>query len=155
MARQKITTCLWFETQAEEAARFYVSVFPDSRIDRVVPGPDGRPLVVEFRLAGIEFLALNGGPQERFNPAISLSVDCADQSEIDNLWARLSAADSRGQCGWLTDRYGLSWQIVPSILPELMSDPRRAPAVMQALMQMTKLDVARLQAAGNSVDLPE
>ena len=147
MPRQKITTFLWFDTQAEEAARFYVSLFRDSGIDRVVPGPTGAAMTVDFHLAGIPFIALNGGPHFKFTEAISLSVDCADQAEVDELWEKLSEGGSEGRCGWLKDRYGLSWQIVPSILPKLLSDPARAGGVMQALMQMNKLDIQKLQDA--------
>jgi predicted 3-demethylubiquinone-9 3-methyltransferase (glyoxalase superfamily) len=153
MARQKITPFLWFDNQAEEAAQFYVSIFKDSKIVNVVrtseagPGPAGSVLLVEFELAGIEFLALNGGPYQKFTEAISLSVDCETQEEVDAMWDKLSAGGSTGQCAWLKDRYGLSWQIVPSVLPKLMSDPARSAKVMQALMQMTKLDIQKLQDA--------
>ncbi len=145
MPRQKVTTFLWFDTQAEEAARFYVSLFTDSRVTRVTPGPTGAAFVVEFELAGIQYIALNGGPMFKFNEAISLSVDCADQAEIDALWQKLSEGGSDFRCGWLKDKYGLSWQIVPSALPKLMADP--SGRVMQALMQMTKLDIQKLQDA--------
>jgi predicted 3-demethylubiquinone-9 3-methyltransferase (glyoxalase superfamily) len=150
MPRQKITTFLWFDDQAEEAARFYVSVFRDSQVEEITPGPGGKPLVVGFRLAGVPFLALNGGPHFRFNEAVSLYVDCADQDEIDDLWERLSEGGEKSHCGWLKDRYGLSWQIVPSALPSLLSDPARAAAVMEALMPMGKIDVAALQRAAAS-----
>jgi predicted 3-demethylubiquinone-9 3-methyltransferase (glyoxalase superfamily) len=149
MAPQRITPCLWFDGKAEEAAAFYASVFPDSAITKVTPGPNGAALVVEFRLAGVRFLALNGGPQFTFNEAISLSVDCRTQVEVDELWERLSAGGGSGQCGWLKDRYGVSWQIVPAVLPQLLSDPAKAGRVMQALMGMTKLDIAALQAAAD------
>ncbi len=109
MTQQKIRTCLWFDGNAEEAAEFYVSVFKDSAITGITPGPTGAALVVVFRLAGAEFLALNGGPEFRFNEAVSLSVDCRSQEELDELWEKLSAGGSPGQCGWLKDRYGLSW----------------------------------------------
>src|SRR5215471_14288890 len=139
MTSQKIRTCLWFDGNGQEAAEFYVSVFKDrgdSGITDITPGPTGAALVVAFRLAGVEFLALNGGPQFRFNEAVSLSVDCQSQEELDGLWEKLSAGGSGGQCGWLKDRYGLSWQIVPSVLPKLLAgaDPGRAQRVMQALM---------------------
>jgi predicted 3-demethylubiquinone-9 3-methyltransferase (glyoxalase superfamily) len=152
MPRQKIRTCLWFDGNAEEAAEFYVGVFKDSRVTRVTPGPTGAALVVEFQLAGVEFLALNGGPRFRFNEAVSLSVDCRSQEELDDLWEKLSAGGGQGQCGWLKDRYGLSWQIVPSILPQLLSgaDPGRAQRVMGALMGMTKLDIRALEAAADA-----
>ena len=128
MVHQKIRTCLWFDGNAEEAAAFYASVFEDSSITSVTPGPDGKALVVAFRLAGVEFLALNGGPQFRFNEAISMSVDCRSQEELDVLWEKLSAGGSPGPCGWLKDRYGLSWQIVPAILPKLLGDADRGRA---------------------------
>jgi predicted 3-demethylubiquinone-9 3-methyltransferase (glyoxalase superfamily) len=149
MTRQKIKTCLWFDGTAEEAARFYVSVFKDSGITGITPGPDGAALVVAFRLAGVEFIALNGGPQFQFNEAVSLSVDCRSQEELDELWEKLSAGGSGGQCGWLKDRYGLSWQIVPAVLPKLLAGPDRGRAkrVMDALMGMTKLDIRVLEAA--------
>ncbi len=147
MIRQKVTPFLWFDTQAEEAASFYVSLFPDSKVTRRTPGPGGRPLTVEFELGGVQFIALNGGPLYKFNEAVSLSVDCSDQDEIDRLWAALSEGGSPGQCGWLKDRYGLSWQIVPSVLPELLNDPSCACAVTQAMMSMRKLDIQSLRQA--------
>jgi predicted 3-demethylubiquinone-9 3-methyltransferase (glyoxalase superfamily) len=151
MARQKITPFLWFDGKAEEAAEFYVSIFPDSAVTGVTPGPTGAPLVVQFRLAGAEFLALNGGPQFRFNEAISLAIDCRSQAEVDELWEKLSAGGSQGRCGWLKDRYGLSWQVVPAVLPKLLADPDRAKAarVMEAMMRMTRLDIQALQDAAD------
>ena len=155
MTDQQIRTCLWFDGNAEEAVEFYVSVFEgrgDSGITGITPGPNGAALVVAFRLAGVEFLALNGGPQFRFNEAVSLSVDCRSQEELDELWEKLSAGGSPGQCGWLKDRYGLWWQIVPSILPQLLAgaDRGRAKRVMDALMGMTKLDIRALEAAADA-----
>ena len=147
MTRQKIKTCLWFDGNAGEAAEFYVSAFKDSGVTAVTPGPTGAALVVEFRLAGVEFIALNGGPQFRFNEAVSLSVDCQSQEEVDELWEKLSAGGSGGQCGWLKDRFGLSWQVVPDVLPSLLADPARGRRVMAALMGMTKLDIRALEAA--------
>lgn len=149
MIRQKVSPCLWFDNQAEEAARFYVSLFPNSEITGVMPGPDGSALVVSFQLAGLQFQALNGGPMFKFTEAISLSIDCASQAEVDEFWEKLSAGGSTSQCGWLKDRYGLSWQVVPGILPKLLSDADRGRAgrVMQAVMQMTKLDIQKLQDA--------
>lgn len=147
MTRQKIKPCLWFDGQAEEAAAFYVSIFPDSAVTRVTPGPGGKALVVEFRLAGVSFLALNGGPHFTFNEAISLSVDCRSQAEVDELWEKLSAGGTPGQCGWLKDRYGVSWQVVPSVLSDLLADPKKAGRVMQALLGMTRLDIQALQNA--------
>ena len=145
MSRQKVTTFLWFDSHAEEAANFYVSLFKDSRVSRVTPGPGGDAFVVEFELAGIKYIALNGGPMFKFNEAISLSVDCADQAEVNELWEKLSEGGSTSRCGWLKDKYGLSWQIVPHVLQKLMSD--RSGRVMNAMMQMTKLDIQKLQDA--------
>lgn len=149
MARQKITPCLWFGRGADEAAAFYCSIFPDSAITKVTPGPGGTTLVVEFRLAGMEFLALNGGPQFTFNEAISLSIDCQSQAEVDELWEKLSAGGGTGRCGWLKDKYGVSWQVVPSVVSKLLLDPETAPRVMPVLMGMTKLDIQALQDAAN------
>jgi predicted 3-demethylubiquinone-9 3-methyltransferase (glyoxalase superfamily) len=152
MTHQKIRTCLWFDGNAEEAVAFYVSVFKDSGVTGITPGPTGAALVVAFRLAGVEFLALNGGPEFRFNEAVSLSVDCRSQGELDELWEKLSAGGSPVQCGWLKDRYGLSWQIVPSVLPELLAgeDRGRAQRVLDALLGMTKLDIRALEAAADA-----
>lgn len=149
MIRQKVTPFLWFDNQAEEAARFYVSLFPDSEITGVTPGPDGAPLVVAFRLAGIGFLALNGGPSHPHTEAFSLSIDCHSQDEVDRYWEALTAGGSPVACGWLKDRFGLFWQVVPDVLPKLLGDPDRAKAgrAMQAMMGMVKLDIAALQAA--------
>ena len=147
MSRPKIATCLWFDSQAEEAARFYVSLLPQSRITGLTPGPQGGVLVVEFELAGVPSLALNGGPHFHFSEAISLSVNCADQAEVDRLWEQLTQGGSESRCGWLKDRYGLSWQIVPAVLSQWLADPQRAGAVMQVLLTMTKIDIQRLQAA--------
>lgn len=149
MTRQKIKACLWFDGNAEEAARYYVSIFKDSEITSITPGPGGAALVVAFRLAGVDFIALNGGPMFKFNEAISLSVDCRSQSEVDELWEKLTAGGSPGQCCWLKDRYGLSWQIVPTALPTLLggADPARAQRVMGVLMTMTKPDIQALEAA--------
>jgi predicted 3-demethylubiquinone-9 3-methyltransferase (glyoxalase superfamily) len=153
---QKITTFLWFDTQAEEAAQFYTSLFDDSRIVDIQrsgesgPGTPGSVLVVEFELAGQRYLALNGGPQYPFTEAISLSVDCASQEEVDSLWARLTADGGEpGPCGWLKDRFGLSWQIVPRRLPELLADPDKEAAgrVMTAMLGMGKIDIKELEAA--------
>ena len=152
----KIAPCLWFDGEAEEAAKFYVSLLPDSRIDHVqrnvVDSPAGKTgtvLVVQFTLAGQRFLALNGGTRFEYTHAISFQVDCADQDEVDRLWDALSAGGSVERCGWLRDRYGVSWQIVPRVLPEMLGDPDPAKAqrVMQAMLQMVKLDIAALKAA--------
>lgn len=156
----KISPCLWFDGKAEEAARFYVALLPDSRIDSVqtypVETPGGKPgdvMLVEFTLAGQSFQALNGGPHYQFTPAISLSVDCADQAEVDRLWDRLiEGGGSPVQCGWLTDRYGVSWQIVPRALATMMKDrdPAKVRRVTEAMMTMIKLDVAGLRKAFES-----
>ena len=152
----KITPCLWFDGEAEEAARFYVSLLPESRVDHVQKnvtdspaGKAGSVLIVKFTLAGQRFLALNGGTRFEYTHAISFQVDCADQAEVDRLWDALSDGGSVERCGWLKDRYGVSWQIVPSVLPELLGDPDpvKAQRVMQAMLQMVKLDIAGLQAA--------
>jgi predicted 3-demethylubiquinone-9 3-methyltransferase (glyoxalase superfamily) len=153
----KITPCLWFNGQAEEAAKFYVSLLPDSRIDKVQRsvmdypgGKAGGVLVVTFTLAGQSYMGLNGGTDVERTNAVSFSVDCADQAEVDRLWEALSADGGAPiQCGWVRDRYGFPWQIVPSILPKYLGDPDRAKAqrVMQAMMGMVKLDIAGLQRA--------
>lgn len=157
----KITPCLWFDHQAEEAAAFYTGIFPRSRITHVNRFPDagqeihGKPagsvMTVSFELDGQPFVALNGGPQFRFNEAVSLQIDCTDQAEVDHYWTRLGAGgDERAQqCGWLKDRYGLSWQVVPTVLLELMqhTDPAKTRRVMQALLQMKKLDIEGLKQA--------
>jgi predicted 3-demethylubiquinone-9 3-methyltransferase (glyoxalase superfamily) len=152
----KIAPCLWFDGEAEEAAKFYVSLLRDSRIDRVQrnvtdspAGKAGTVLVVEFTLAGQRFLALNGGTRFEYTHAISFQVDCTDQAEVDRLWDALSAGGSIERCGWLKDRHGVSWQIVPRLLPELLGDPDPAKAqrVMQAMLGMIKLDIAGLKAA--------
>jgi predicted 3-demethylubiquinone-9 3-methyltransferase (glyoxalase superfamily) len=149
MIRPKITPFLWFDSQAEEAANFYVSLFPDSAITGVTPGPTGAPLVVEFRLAGVQFSALNGGPHFKLTEAFSLSIDCHSQAEVDDLWEKLSAGGEKSHCGWLKDKFGLSWQVIPDALPRLLADPDRAKAgrVMQAMMGMIKIDIQALEAA--------
>jgi predicted 3-demethylubiquinone-9 3-methyltransferase (glyoxalase superfamily) len=152
---QKITTFLWFNDKAEEAANFYVAAFKNSKIINVTrngdvgPGPKGSALVVNFQIEGQEFIALNGGPQYAFTPAISLLVDCEDQKEVDNLWSKLTAGGKEVQCGWLQDKYGLSWQIVPKIFFELMGDkdPAKAQRVFKAMMQMVKFDIEGLKRA--------
>jgi predicted 3-demethylubiquinone-9 3-methyltransferase (glyoxalase superfamily) len=155
-APQKITPFLWFNQEAEEAANFYVSLFPDSKILSVSrygdagPGPKGSAMVVEFQLAGQKYQALNGGPHFKFTEAISLLVNCDSQEEVDTLWSKLTAnGGQESQCGWLKDRFGLSWQIVPSRFMELMKDkdPKRTQRVMQAMMTMKKFDIARLEEA--------
>ncbi|HEX2889077.1 VOC family protein [Vineibacter terrae] len=152
----KISPCLWFNGEAEEAAKLYVSLLPDSRIEHVqrnvVDGPAGKAgtvLVVDFTLAGQRFMALNGGMRFEYTHAVSFKIDCADQAEVDRLWDALSAGGKIEQCGWLKDRFGVSWQIVPSVLPRLLGDPdpARAQRVMQAMLKMVKLDIAALQRA--------
>ena len=150
-----ISPCLWFDTEAEDAARFYTSVFPNSRILEVQhygsagPREEGMVMIVSFELDGRRFLALNGGPDFTFSEAISFEVECADQEEVDRYWETLSEGGEQGPCGWLKDRYGVSWQIVPRRLNELVTDPDREKAqrVMAAMLQMRKLDVAELERA--------
>jgi predicted 3-demethylubiquinone-9 3-methyltransferase (glyoxalase superfamily) len=157
--QQKIIPNLWFDTEAEEAAAFYTSVFEDSRILKVThftegaPRPAGMVMTVEFECNGQRFVALNGGPEFTFNEAISLQIDCDDQDEVDYYWERLSAEGEEGQCGWLKDRYGVSWQVVPRGLDDVFADAdsERARRAMEALLSMRKLDVAALrEAAGVS-----
>jgi predicted 3-demethylubiquinone-9 3-methyltransferase (glyoxalase superfamily) len=150
-----ITSCLWFDAEGEDAANFYVSVFPNSRIVNVSrygdagPRPAGSVMTVDFELDGRPFMALNGGPEFTFNEAVSFVVDCADQDEVDHYWTKLSEGGEEGPCGWLKDRFGLSWQVVPAALGELASDPdpAKSQAVIKAMLGMRKLVVAELQAA--------
>jgi len=152
---QKITPFLWFDGQAEEAMNFYVSIFKNSKVGKVTrcgpggPGPEGSLMSATFQLEGQEFFALNGGPQFQFTPAISFFVDCRTQEEVDDLWEKLSTGGKKERCGWLKDKYGLSWQIIPSALGKLMNDPDPAKAgrVMGAMLQMDKIDIKRLEAA--------
>ena len=150
---QKITTFLWYNGKAEEAAEFYVSIFKNSKIVNVM-GPKGQAVSVTFELEGQQFHALNGGPQFSFTPAISLFVSCETQAEVDDLWNKLLAGGGReDRCGWLQDKYGLSWQIIPTILGQLLGDKDREKAnrAMQAMLQMQKIDIATLkQAAGQA-----
>ncbi len=152
----KIAPCLWFDGKAEDAARFYVSLLADSRIDSVTTlpadtprGPAGSVQIVEFTLGGQPFLALNAGPLDPFNHAISFVVNCDEQAEVDRLWDALSAGGSTEQCGWLKDRYGVSWQIVPRALGEMMKDkdPAKSRRVTEAMLKMTKIDIAGLREA--------
>ena len=151
----KITPFLWFDGKAEEAANFYVSLFENAKILNVSrypessPGVPGTVMTVSFELEGQEFIALNGGPEFTFTPAVSFSIDCKTQAEVDHFWDSLCEGGRPSQCGWLQDKYGLSWQVVPSLLPELLQDDNdeKSDAVMQAMLTMTKLDVAALQAA--------
>lgn len=155
--KNQITPCLWFDNQAEEAAIFYTSIFKDSKIGNISRygkegyethgQKEGTALTVGFQLNGQSFTALNGGPVFKFNEAISFQVYCDTQDEIDWYWAKLSDGGSEGQCGWLKDKYGVSWQIVPSILPALMSNPEKAGSVMQAFLKMKKLDIEKLKQA--------
>jgi predicted 3-demethylubiquinone-9 3-methyltransferase (glyoxalase superfamily) len=153
----KITPCLWFDGNAEEAAGLYVSLLPDSRVDSVARSPADNPstatgavFVVDFTLAGQPFRALNGGPQFPFTEAVSFVIDCEDQAEVDRLWkALLEGGGSPGRCGWLKDRYGMSWQIVPRQLGEMLGDPdaQKARRAMEAMLRMSKIDVAVMRAA--------
>jgi predicted 3-demethylubiquinone-9 3-methyltransferase (glyoxalase superfamily) len=155
----KISPNLWFDTESEEAAAFYTSVFPRSRIVHVAhypedaPRPAGMVMTVEFELDGQRFVAINGGPQFTFSEAISLQIDCEDQDEVDHYWERLSEGGQEGPCGWLKDRFGLSWQVVPTGMDELFDDPdpERAHRAMQAMLQMGKLDIAALRSAADGV----
>jgi predicted 3-demethylubiquinone-9 3-methyltransferase (glyoxalase superfamily) len=152
---QKITTFLWFDKEAEEAAEFYTSIFNDSKIVDVSrygeagPGEPGSAMTVTFQLEGQDFTALNGGPHFKFNEAISLYVDCDTQDEVNELWTKLTEGGEESQCGWLKDRYGLSWQIIPNVLTELLQDKdtEKANNVMKAMLQMKKIDIAALQKA--------
>lgn len=152
---QKITPFLWFNGNAEEAANFYVSVFKNSKVKAIKrwaeggPAPAGSVMSVEFELEGLEFIALNGGPQFQFTPAISLFVNCNEQEEVDELWSKLTDGGEEQPCGWLEDKFGLSWQIIPSLLGKLMNDkdPAKASRVMQAMLQMKRIDIKKLKAA--------
>jgi len=147
---EKIVTFLWFDGNAEEAMKFYVSIFKNSKIVSTMPGPDGKLLTGTFQLEGQRFMALNGGPQFKFTEAISLFVNCETQAEVDDLWSKLTAGGgAESQCGWLKDKFGLSWQIIPTALGRLLGDkdPKKANAAMQAMLQMKKIDIKRLQQA--------
>ena len=155
---QRITPCLWFDTEGEDAARFYTSIFPNSRITEVArygsagPRPEGTVMTVSFELDGQEFLALNGGPQFTFSEALSFQVFCKTQDEVDAYWSKLSEGGEEGPCGWLKDRFGLSWQIVPTVLPELLADPDAAKSqrVMQAMLGMKKIEIEGLEQAAKA-----
>lgn len=150
---QKITPFLWFDTQAEQAANFYISVFKNSKISKITrygdagPGPKDSVMTVEFSLDGQPFIALNGGPHFKFTEAVSFSVDCKTQEEVDDYWEKLSAGGEQGPCGWLKDKYGLSWQINPSILGKMLGDPdpKKSRRVMEAMFKMKKIDIAALR----------
>jgi predicted 3-demethylubiquinone-9 3-methyltransferase (glyoxalase superfamily) len=147
---KKITPFLWFDNQAEEAMNFYVSVFKNSKVLGVTPGPNGIAQSVNFELEGQEFIGLNAGPQFKFNESISFLVDCKSQAEVDALWEKLTAdGGEESMCGWLKDKYGLSWQIIPTTLSQMLGDPdpEKAGRVMQAMLKMQKIDIKTLQAA--------
>jgi predicted 3-demethylubiquinone-9 3-methyltransferase (glyoxalase superfamily) len=152
---QKIMPFLWFDDKAEEAMKFYASIFKNSKIGSITrygqggPGPKGAVMSCTFQLEGQEFMALNGGPQFTFSPAISFFVNCETQEEVDELWEKLSSGGKKERCGWLKDKYGLSWQIIPTTLGNLLSDPdtEKSNRVMKAMLQMDKIDIARLQQA--------
>ena len=156
---QKIIPNLWFDGDAEQAAAFYTSVFPRSRVVGITryteagPGEPGTVMTVEWELDGMRFVGINGGPQFPFTPAVSLQIDCADQDEVDHYWERLLDGGQEVECGWVTDRYGLSWQVVPTGMDELFADadPERARRAMQAMLGMKKLDLAALRAAADGV----
>ena len=151
----KITPFLWFDGKAEEAAKFYVSIFKNSRIVGITrygeagPGPKGSAMTVRFELDGQEFIGLNGGPQFKFTEAVSFSVDCKTQEEVDEFWEKLSEGGEQGQCGWLKDKYGLSWQINPTVLSQMLGDPdpEKSKRVMEAMLRMKKIDIKRLKQA--------
>lgn len=155
MTGKAFTTCLWFDTQGEAAANYYTSIFKDSKLGRVGryteagPGPAGTVMTVEFELNGQKFVALNGGPQFTFNEAISFQIPCADQDEVDYYWSRLSEGGQEVACGWLKDKYGLFWQVIPAVLIDMMSDedPEKAKRATEAMLGMTKFDIAALQKA--------
>lgn len=155
MTEKAFTTCLWFDTEAEAAAHFYTSIFKDSKLGRISyyteagPGPAGSVMVVEFELNGQKFVGLNGGPQFTFNEAVSFQIPCADQDEVDYYWGRLAEGGKEIACGWVTDRYGLSWQVVPTVLTEMIGDPdqEKAARVTQAMLSMVKFDIAALRKA--------
>jgi predicted 3-demethylubiquinone-9 3-methyltransferase (glyoxalase superfamily) len=148
-AKQKITPFLWFNDNAEEAINFYVSIFKNGKILSKTPGPNGTLMSATFQLEGQPFMALNGGPMSKFNEAVSLFVNCETQAEVDDLWEKLSAGGEKGRCGWLKDKYGLSWQIIPTALGKMLSDPDAAKSarVMKAMLQMNKIDIDKLKQA--------
>ena len=154
---QNLVTCLWFDTEGEDAARFYTSVFPNSKLGKITrygsagPRAEGTVMTVGFELMGQEFVALNGGPNYTFNEAISFQVLCADQDEVDEYWSRLTDGGEEGPCGWLKDRFGVAWQVVPTALPQLLQDPdaERAQRVMAAMLQMKKIEIGELERAAD------
>ena len=161
ISAKMIMPCLWFDTQAEAAANHYISIFPKSKLGKItrygnegkeIHGkPAGSVLTVEFEIEGVKFLALNGGPQFKFDEAVSFQVLCETQADIDYFWSKLAEGGEEGPCGWLKDKFGLSWQVVPTVLPEMLQDPNagRADRAMKAMLQMRKLDIAALQRAQN------
>jgi predicted 3-demethylubiquinone-9 3-methyltransferase (glyoxalase superfamily) len=154
-----ITPCLWFDTESQQAAEFYTSVFRNSRITKVTTRPDrpeGAVITVEFELDGKQFIALNGGPQFSFSEAVSFSVECRTQEEVDAYWAALSEGGEQGPCGWLKDRFGLSWQVVPEALPRLLydSDREKAGRAFEAMMKMRKIDIAEIERAAEGAATP-
>ena len=159
---QKIVTNLWFDKEAEEAANFYVSIFPNSKIGTIArygeagPGEAGSVMTVEFELNGLRFVALNGSPEFKFTEAVSFVINCESQEEVDDFWAKLSEGGDEGPCGWLKDKYGLSWQVVPTVLVELLKDPDHAKAqrVMGAMLQMGKIEIEALQRAYEGEEQP-
>jgi predicted 3-demethylubiquinone-9 3-methyltransferase (glyoxalase superfamily) len=154
----ELTPCLWFDTEGEAAATLYTSIFPNSKITHVArygsagPRPEGTVMTVSFELGGMKFLALNGGPNYTFSEAISFQVSCKNQEEVDHFWSKLSDGGEEGPCGWLKDRFGVSWQIVPTALPELLGDPDPAKSqrVMEAMLQMKKLEIDKLERAAEA-----
>ena len=154
---QNLVTCLWFDTEGEDAARFYTSVFPNSKLGKITrygsagPRAEGTVMTVGFEVMGQEFVALNGGPNYTFNEAISFQVLCEDQDEVDEFWAKLGDGGEEGPCGWLKDRFGVSWQVVPTALPRLLQDPdaERAQRVMAAMLQMKKIEISELERAAD------
>lgn len=160
MTRQKITPNLWFDTQAQEAAEFYTSVFPNSRVVHVThyteagPRPAGMVMTVEFELDGQSFVGINGGPEFTFNEAVSLQINCETQDEVDHFWRRLSEGGQEGQCGWLKDRYGLWWQVTPTGMEDYLTDedPHRAQRAMRAMLGMSKIDLAAIRRAADGDD---
>ena len=157
LAPQKITPCLWFDTQAEDATKFYASVFKSSKVGKIsrygkegfeIHGKSaGTVMTVEFEIAGQKFLALNGGPQFKFNEAVSFQVHCETQEEIDYFWSKLADGGEEGPCGWLKDKFGLSWQVIPTVLPQLLTEEGSAQRVMKSMLQMRKIDIAALKRA--------
>jgi predicted 3-demethylubiquinone-9 3-methyltransferase (glyoxalase superfamily) len=153
----KITPCLWFDDQGEEAANFYTGIFENSRVTEVTrygsagPRPEGMAMTVSFELEGQQFVALNGGPEFKFDEAISFQVSCESQQEVDEFWTKLSAGGAEGPCGWLKDRFGLSWQIIPAALPEILGDPdpEKSQRAMKAMLGMSKIDLDELRRAAN------